>query len=70
MSFIYLFIFNNNKMCFSFIFCFFKFYFSVPFSMEEIFRSFSAISLSDVDPPHLLRQRSDFHFLLQATETD
>ncbi|EYU27173.1 hypothetical protein MIMGU_mgv1a0258111mg, partial [Erythranthe guttata] len=26
------------------------------------------INLSDVDPPPLLRQRSDFHFLLQTTE--
>ncbi|OAY44713.1 hypothetical protein MANES_08G174100v8 [Manihot esculenta] len=30
---------------------------SIPFSMEEIFRSFDGISLSDVDPPQLLRQR-------------
>ncbi|WCJ20549.1 myosin-like protein XIF [Euphorbia peplus] len=41
---------------------------SVPFSMEEMFRSFGNISVSDVDPPPLLRQRSDFHFLLQTTE--
>eukprot|EP00257_Ricinus_communis_P024459 XP_025011873.1 myosin-12 isoform X1 [Ricinus communis] len=42
---------------------------SIPFSMEELFRSFCAISLSDVDPPPLLRQRSDFHFLLQTTDS-
>ncbi|XP_021662313.2 myosin-12 [Hevea brasiliensis] len=41
---------------------------SIPFSMEEIFRSFAAISLTDVDPPPLLRQRSDFLFLLQTTD--
>ena len=42
--------------------------FSIPFSMEEMFRSLSDISLSDVDPPPILRQRSDFHFLLQQTD--
>ncbi|KAM7476630.1 hypothetical protein LguiB_023873 [Lonicera macranthoides] len=40
---------------------------SIPFSLEEISRSFLNISLSDVEPPPLLRQRSDFHFLLQQT---
>ncbi|XP_022953205.1 myosin-12 isoform X1 [Cucurbita moschata] len=41
---------------------------SIPFSMEEIFRSFAedgGVNLSDVDPPPLMRQKSDFHFLLQ-----
>ncbi|XP_023549120.1 myosin-12 isoform X2 [Cucurbita pepo subsp. pepo] len=40
---------------------------SIPFSMEEIFRSFAEdgeVNLSDVDPPPLMRQKSDFHFLL------
>ncbi|KAK9282815.1 hypothetical protein L1049_011037 [Liquidambar formosana] len=41
---------------------------SIPFSMEEMSRSFLDISLSDVDPPPLLRQRSDFHFLLQPAD--
>ncbi|PON86367.1 Myosin [Trema orientale] len=43
---------------------------SIPFTMEEIFRSFGDVnmSLSDVDPPPILRQRSDFHFLLQNSE--
>ncbi|XP_031126297.1 myosin-12 isoform X2 [Ipomoea triloba] len=41
---------------------------SIPFSIEEISQSFCGISLSDVDPPPLLRQRSDFHFLLQSTD--
>ncbi|KAL0464349.1 UNVERIFIED_CONTAM: Myosin-12 [Sesamum latifolium] len=41
---------------------------SMPFSMDEISRSFQDINVSDVDPPPLLRQRSDFHFLLQTTE--
>ncbi|GLT55527.1 hypothetical protein SLA2020_286420 [Shorea laevis] len=43
---------------------------SIPFSMEEIFRSLSGtdINLSDVDPPPILRQRSDFHFLLQQAQ--
>ncbi|KAL7158252.1 hypothetical protein ABFS83_02G130000 [Erythranthe nasuta] len=41
---------------------------SIPFSMDEISQSFQHINLSDVDPPPLLRQRSDFHFLLQTTE--
>uniref|UniRef100_A0AB38Z7G9 TRAFAC class myosin-kinesin ATPase2 n=1 Tax=Paeonia suffruticosa TaxID=45171 RepID=A0AB38Z7G9_PAESU len=41
---------------------------SIPFSMEEISRSYLDISLSEVDPPPLLRQRSDFHFLLQPTD--
>ncbi|KAF3452668.1 hypothetical protein FNV43_RR03101 [Rhamnella rubrinervis] len=41
---------------------------SIPFTIEEMFRSFGDISLSDhVDPPPLLRQKSDFHFLLQQT---
>ncbi|KAL0561924.1 hypothetical protein IC582_002369 [Cucumis melo] len=41
---------------------------SIPFSMEEICRSFGedgGVNLSDVDPPPLIRQRSDFHFLVQ-----
>ncbi|KAK3025057.1 hypothetical protein RJ639_044808, partial [Escallonia herrerae] len=41
---------------------------SIPFSMEEISQSFQDISLSDVDPPAFLRQKSDFHFLLQQTD--
>ncbi|KAL8500655.1 hypothetical protein ACS0TY_020292 [Phlomoides rotata] len=41
---------------------------SIPFSMDEISQSFQDIDVSDVDPPPLLRQRSDFHFLLQITE--
>ncbi|XP_022859055.1 myosin-12-like isoform X1 [Olea europaea var. sylvestris] len=41
---------------------------SIPFSIEEISQSFQDINVSDVDPPPLLRQRSDFHFLLQTTE--
>ncbi|GFQ02300.1 myosin-12 [Phtheirospermum japonicum] len=41
---------------------------SIPFSMDEISQSFRDINVSDVDPPPLLRQRSDFHFLLQTTE--
>ncbi|XP_051143772.1 myosin-12-like isoform X2 [Andrographis paniculata] len=40
---------------------------SIPFSMDEISKSFQDINISDVDPPQLLRQRSDFHFLLQTT---
>ncbi|KAI5603286.1 hypothetical protein BDE02_01G209600 [Populus trichocarpa] len=43
---------------------------SIPFSMEEIFGSLSTIRLSNMDPPPLLRQRSDFHFLLQETQTE
>ncbi|XP_048323404.2 myosin-12 isoform X1 [Ziziphus jujuba] len=39
----------------------------IPFTIEEMSRSFSDVSLTDVDPPPLLRQRSDFHFLLQQT---
>ncbi|XP_031263400.1 myosin-12 [Pistacia vera] len=41
---------------------------SIPFTMEEIYQSFSEIRLSDVEPPQLLRQKSDFHFLFQTTE--
>ncbi|CAA0823245.1 Myosin-12 [Striga hermonthica] len=41
---------------------------SIPFSMDEISQSFRDIDVSDVDPPPLLRHRSDFHFLLQTTE--
>ncbi|KAK4379600.1 hypothetical protein RND71_001462 [Anisodus tanguticus] len=41
---------------------------SIPFSIEEISRSFQNINLSDVEPPPLLRQRSEFQFLLQAAE--
>ncbi|OIV92532.1 hypothetical protein TanjilG_02295 [Lupinus angustifolius] len=44
----------------------------IPFLMEEIFRSMSDICLSDmdVDPPTILRQRSDFQFLLQQMDND
>ncbi|XP_022991846.1 myosin-12 isoform X1 [Cucurbita maxima] len=46
---------------------------SIPFSMEEIFRSFAedgGVNLSNVDPPPLMRQKSDFHFLLQQQMTE
>ncbi|KAG5015843.1 hypothetical protein JHK85_021979 [Glycine max] len=45
---------------------------SIPFLMEEMFRSMSDIRLSDmdVDPPPILRQRSDFQFLLQQMDSD
>ncbi|KAK7243670.1 hypothetical protein RIF29_38478 [Crotalaria pallida] len=45
---------------------------SIPFLMEEMFRSMSDIRLSDmdVDPPQILRQRSDFQFLLQQMDSD
>ncbi|GKC54813.1 ribonuclease H-like domain-containing protein [Tanacetum coccineum] len=33
---------------------------SIPFSVEEIIQSLHNINLSDIDPPLLLRQRSDF----------
>ncbi|XP_057451250.1 myosin-12 [Lotus japonicus] len=44
---------------------------SIPFLMEEMFRSMSDIRLSDmdVDPPPILRQRSDFQFLLQQIDS-
>lgn len=38
---------------------------SIPFSMEEMSRTFLDVSISNVEPPALLRQKSDFHFLLQ-----
>lgn len=41
---------------------------SIPFSLEEMCRSFDDISLSDMNPPAILQQRSDFHFLLQQTD--
>ncbi|KAL3516640.1 hypothetical protein ACH5RR_023542 [Cinchona calisaya] len=41
---------------------------SIPFSVEDISQSFRDMGLSDMDPPLLLRQRSDFHFLLQQTD--
>lgn len=46
--------------------------FSIPFLMEELFRSMSDIRISDmdVDPPTILRQRSDFQFLLQHIDSD
>ncbi|KAK6933673.1 Myosin, N-terminal, SH3-like [Dillenia turbinata] len=40
---------------------------SIPFSVEELSRSSPEISQCKLEPPPLLRQRSDFHFLLQAT---
>ncbi|KAL5549552.1 hypothetical protein UlMin_004783 [Ulmus minor] len=42
---------------------------SIPFTMEEMLRTFDdvQVSLSDVDPPPILRQKSDFHFLFQHT---
>ncbi|XP_010414067.1 PREDICTED: myosin-12-like isoform X2 [Camelina sativa] len=41
---------------------------SIPFSVEDVSQSFHGgnINLSDVDPPPLFRQRSDFHFLFQT----
>lgn len=42
---------------------------SIPFSIDEISQSFQDINVSDVDPPPLLRQKSDFHFLLQTVES-
>ncbi|XP_073274635.1 myosin-12 isoform X2 [Primulina huaijiensis] len=41
---------------------------SIPFSIEEISQSFQDINVKDVESPPLLRQRSDFHFLLQTSE--
>ncbi|KAF6139301.1 hypothetical protein GIB67_021511 [Kingdonia uniflora] len=42
---------------------------SIPFSLEEISRSFLDISISNVEPPDLLRQNSEFKFLVsQCTE--
>ncbi|RZC77767.1 hypothetical protein C5167_002019 [Papaver somniferum] len=43
---------------------------SIPFSLEELSRSFLEMSPSDiiVEPPPLLRQNSEFHFLLQRTD--
>ncbi|KAG0458351.1 hypothetical protein HPP92_023508 [Vanilla planifolia] len=38
---------------------------SIPFSLDDISRSGIDINLSDVEPPPLLRQNSEFHFLLQ-----
>lgn len=42
---------------------------SIPFSMDEISRSFLDVDLTDVEPPPLLRQNSQFHFLLQDKDT-
>ncbi|OVA16401.1 IQ motif [Macleaya cordata] len=43
---------------------------SIPFSLDELSRSFLEMSPSDVvvEPPPLLRQNSEFHFLLQRTD--
>ncbi|XP_075500978.1 myosin-12 [Primulina tabacum] len=41
---------------------------SIPFSIEEISQSFQDINVKDVEPPPLLRQRSNFHFLMQTSE--
>lgn len=38
---------------------------SIPFSLDEISRSSLDIDLSDMELPPLLRQNSEFHFLLQ-----
>ncbi|KAK8937305.1 hypothetical protein KSP39_PZI012267 [Platanthera zijinensis] len=38
---------------------------SIPFSLDDISRSGIDISLADLDPPPLLRQHSEFHFLFQ-----
>ncbi|XP_072989878.1 myosin-12-like isoform X2 [Typha latifolia] len=38
---------------------------SIPFSLDDISRSVMDINLTDVEPPPLLRQNSEFHFLLQ-----
>ncbi|XP_026425977.1 myosin-12-like [Papaver somniferum] len=43
---------------------------SIPFSLEELSGSFLEMNPSDiiVEPPPLLRQNSEFHFLLQRTD--
>ncbi|KAF3784216.1 Myosin-12 [Nymphaea thermarum] len=41
---------------------------SIPFSLDDIARSAMDIHLCDVEPPPLLRQNSEFHFLLQRAE--
>ncbi|KAI3877447.1 hypothetical protein MKX03_026504, partial [Papaver bracteatum] len=43
---------------------------SIPFSLDELSRSFLEMSPTDiiVEPPPLLRQNSEFHFLLQRTD--
>ncbi|CAN6439793.1 unnamed protein product [Victoria cruziana] len=41
---------------------------SIPFSLEDIARSAMDIHHCDVEPPPLLRQSSEFHFLLQRAE--
>lgn len=41
---------------------------SIPFSVDDISKSVQDMNLSDVDPPPLLRQNSDFHFLLPRAE--
>lgn len=41
---------------------------SIPFSVDDISKSVQDMTLSDVDPPPLLRQNSDFHFLLPRAE--
>uniref|UniRef100_A0A0E0KJ00 Myosin motor domain-containing protein n=1 Tax=Oryza punctata TaxID=4537 RepID=A0A0E0KJ00_ORYPU len=45
---------------------------SIPISLDDIARLMLDIDLSDVEPTPLLRQNSQFHFLLQhhATQTD
>uniref|UniRef100_A0A7N0ZY67 Myosin-12 n=1 Tax=Kalanchoe fedtschenkoi TaxID=63787 RepID=A0A7N0ZY67_KALFE len=43
---------------------------SIPFSLEEMSGKSAGISFSDMEPPQFLRQRSDFHYLLQTTDSD
>ncbi|KAG9452018.1 hypothetical protein H6P81_004922 [Aristolochia fimbriata] len=41
---------------------------SIPFSLDDISRSGLEINVDEVVPPPLLRQKSDFHFLLQRVD--
>uniref|UniRef100_A0A6V7QYP6 Myosin-12 n=1 Tax=Ananas comosus var. bracteatus TaxID=296719 RepID=A0A6V7QYP6_ANACO len=41
---------------------------SIPFSLDDLSRSVADVSLSDVEPPPLLRQNSEFHFLWQPQQ--
>lgn len=41
---------------------------SIPFSVDDISKSMQQIEISDIEPPSLVRDNSDFSFLLPETE--
>ncbi|CAN1233427.1 XI-E [Linum perenne] len=41
---------------------------SIPFSVDDLSKSMEQIDISDIEPPHLIRENSGFSFLLPRTD--